>query len=113
MAGIDKRKEPRIPVALLPPEYAEFTILLPHGQEATVRTLDASQHGFGFTSTLPPDNFIIGTRLVLYPLGTELPVFGTIRFSACVDGVCRVGLELTHAGGYCAYCEAFKPFTDA
>ncbi len=112
MSGQDLRKETRIPSNNLPGEYTEFSILLPHGLEATVITADASLNGFGFFSDLSADNFIQGTRLVLYPLGNSHAVYGDIVHTAPTVNGTRVGVRLLHLGGYEQYHTVMKTFLD-
>ena len=100
MSSADQRKEIRFSFDLLPPEYLSFTILLSHGQTATVTTIDASRYGFGFTVDLSSDNFIVGSKIVLYPLGEDSPVYGVIVYSHSVLNSTRVGVMLQHLGGY-------------
>ncbi|MDA3955807.1 PilZ domain-containing protein [Oceanispirochaeta sp.] len=103
MGTIESRKEKRIPVNELPEKYTGFSILLPHGVESMVYTIDASLNGFGFNSDSPLDDFIVGSRLVLYPNGTESPVYGKIVFSCKTDKGTRVGVQLQPYGGYEVY----------
>ena len=103
MGTVESRKEKRISINELPLQYASFSILLPHGIESTVYTIDASFNGFGFISELPTEEFIVGHRLVLYPIGNEHPVYGNIVFCSKVDKGSRVGVQLLPLGGYNLY----------
>lgn len=103
MGTIELRKEKRISVNDLPEKYSNFSVLLPHGVESTVNTTDASLNGFGFTSNLPKEDFVVGFKLVLYPLGTDLPVYGTIVHVSKTEMGTRVGVRLLPIGGYKLY----------
>ena len=103
MNSKELRKEIRISVRDIPEEYSAFTILLPHGTESRVNTSDISLNGFGFTSALSPEEFIVGQRLVLYPLGNEHPVYGNIVHTMMTPAGTRVGVSLLHLGGYTKY----------
>ncbi len=99
----DLRKEYRIPANKLPEEYTRFTILLGGGTELEVETTDLSLGGFGFLADLSPENFVSGSRLVLYPLGKDSPVYGVVVHAALTDRGTRVGVLLQDLGGYRAY----------
>ncbi|HKL85789.1 MAG TPA: hypothetical protein VJ861_05620, partial [Treponemataceae bacterium] len=81
MSGVEQRKEIRFPAHVLPEEYRTFSILLSQGKTATVKTVDASRNGFGFTAHLSSDNFILGSKIVLYPFGESRPVYGIIVYA--------------------------------
>jgi hypothetical protein len=110
MEGSEKRREPRVKAEALPARYREFSILLSHGQEAVVRTSDASLSGFGFYSDLPCEHFVVGTRLVLYPLGDEHPLFGIIVHCQATERGSRVGVHLQALGGYHTYAEQMAAY---
>jgi len=103
MAGAEQRTERRIAVSELPEEYRQFGALLRLTTEVAVTTTDVSLNGFGFVAELPSENFIVGSRLVLYPLGKNIPVFGVVVHSAAISTGTRVGVRLQHLGGYDAY----------
>ena len=108
MSGAEKRNEIRISADRLPEEYHSFSILLPHGMEVIVHTSDASLNGFGFYSELDQNEFIVGCRLVLYPLGNEHPVYGIIVHSSATNKGTRVGVQLQKLGGYKNYTTAIQ-----
>ena len=110
MDGKEQRKEPRVPADQLPGEYRRFSILLGHGLETPVETTDASLSGFGFVSALPIRNFVLGSRLVLFPLGDSHPVYGVVRFAIELGSGTRVGVALQDIGGYGQYQAAIRPF---
>lgn len=103
MGTIESRKEKRISINELPLKYVSFSVLLPHGIESIVYTIDASKNGFGFISELATEEFIVGHRLVLYPIGNEHPLYGNIVFSSKVEKGSRVGVQLLPLGGYDLY----------
>lgn len=86
---------------------------MPHGIEVQVTTTNASLNGFGFYSTLPPDDFIVGCRLVLFPLGSDIPVYGDIVHSSITDKGTRVGVRLQHLGGYAHYTTVIQKLLDS
>lgn len=108
MGTIELRKEKRISVKDLPEKYSNFSVLLPHGVESTVYTTDASLNGFGFNSNLPMEEYIVGFKLVLYPLGTDHPVYGTIVHASKTETGTRVGIRLLPLGGYNMYNNEIK-----
>jgi len=103
MGGIEQRKEKRYSVDELPKEYSEFSILLGHGSSATVKTIDASLNGFGFKAELQTDSFVLGSKIVLFPLGQEHPVYGIVVYSREFENGTKVGVLLQHLGGYAKY----------
>ena len=107
MGGImndkDLRSENRIKAADLPDKYATFTVLLPEGLEEEVHTTDASLSGFGFVSSLPPNYYLKGTRIVLYPLGRQKALYGQIIHSSPEESGTRVGIHLQDLGAYETY----------
>lgn len=106
------RKEYRIPAHNLPEQYTRFTILLGQEDETEVQTTDLSLNGFGFLSVLPEEAFIPGSRLVLYPLGKEQPLYGIVVHSARNDRGTRVGIKLQTLGGYNDYVQAIQKILD-
>ncbi len=104
----DLRKEYRIPAAELPAEYTRFTILLGDEDMAEVQTTDLSLNGFGFLTRLPPETFIAGSRLVLYPLGEDRPVYGIVVHAAATDRGTRIGVKLQELGGYAEYSRTIQ-----
>ena len=104
----DLRKEYRIPANELLPEYTRFTILLGHEHEAEVQTADLSLGGFGFITDRTLDDFIQGSRLVLYPLGRDQPLYGIVVHAASIDKGTRVGVQLQELGGYQEYRTAIQ-----
>lgn len=100
------RKEYRIPAEKLPAQYTRFTILLGQENEADVQTTDLSLNGFGFLTDLPVEDFIPGSRLVLYPLDKECPVYGIVVHATMLDRKTRVGVKLQELGGYQDYTRA-------
>lgn len=103
MISKDLRKEYRIPSNKLPKEYIRFTILLGQGNELEVETTDLSLGGFGFLAGLSLENFVPGSRLVLYPLGHDSPVYGVVVHAASTERGTRVGVLLNDLGGYRTY----------
>jgi hypothetical protein len=108
MGGKEQRRERRIKVEYLPDEYRCFSILLSHGKEIEVQTLDASMNGFGFLADLDTSNFVVSTHLVLYPLGNEHPVYGIIVHAQAAENKTRVGVQLQPMGGYRRYTEEMQ-----
>lgn len=104
----DLRKEYRIPANELPPEYTSFTILLGHECETEVQTADLSLGGFGFITDHVIDDFVQGSRLVLYPLGRDQPLYGIVVHAATTDRGTRVGIQLQEIGGYREYRTAIQ-----
>lgn len=102
------RKEYRIPAEKLPGQYTRFTILLGQEEETEVQATDLSLNGFGFITALPEESFIQGSRLVLYPLGKERPVYGIVVHAAKSDRGTRVGIKLQELGGYHDYTRAVQ-----
>lgn len=102
------RKEYRIPAKLLPEQYTRFTILLGHETETEVQITDLSLGGFGFVTDLPPENFVSTSRLVLYPLGREQPVYGIVIHAAPTAHGTRVGVKLQELGGFTEYRTAIQ-----
>lgn len=106
------RKEYRIPADKLPGQYTRFTVLLGQEHETEVQTTDLSLNGFGFLTDLPEDSFIPGSRLVLYPLGKDQPVYGVVVHAARNDRGTRVGIKLQTLGGYHDYAHAIQKILD-
>jgi|GEM_PF-1368259 len=104
----DLRKEHRIPANELPPEYTRFTILLGHEHETEVQTADLSLGGFGFITDRMIDDFIQGSRLVLYPLGRDQSLYGIVVHATTTDKGTRVGVQLQELGGYQEYRTAIQ-----
>lgn len=104
----DLRKEYRIPAADLPAEYTRFTILLGGEHTTEVQTTDLSLNGFGFLTRLSSENFVPGSRLVLYPLGEDRPVYGIVVHAAATDRGSRIGVKLQELGGYAEYSRAVQ-----
>ncbi len=108
MCEKELRKEYRIPAENLPGQYTRFTILLGQEGETEVQTTDLSLNGFGFLSALPEEAFIPGSRLVLYPLGKEQPLYGVVVHSSQNGRGTRVGIKLQPLGGYSDYSKAIQ-----
>lgn len=113
MSSAEQRKEKRIKIDQLPEKYRHFSVLLSQGTTIQVETKDASLNGFGFLANLNESNFIVSTRLVLYPLGDEHPVYGKIVYAMEIDGKTRVGVQLQPLGGYQKYAEEIQKILDA
>ena len=100
----EKRLEKRIMAADLPDSFQVFTLLLPGEGLVKAITTDASLSGFGLLVEAGADNFIIGTNLVIYPLGEDNAIYGRIIFVQQISSTAtRVGLSLLPSASYNEY----------
>jgi len=103
MTGKEQRKEKRIPAAQLPSKYRRFSVKLANGQLTEVECKDASSEGFCLVSDRPPEEFAIGSRVVLYPSGVEHPIYAEIISSEKLESGTRNGILIHRIGGYHLY----------
>ncbi|MBN1649409.1 MAG: PilZ domain-containing protein, partial [Spirochaetales bacterium] len=104
-----RRKEKRYDADLLPDNMRKYQVHLSPEEEITVTVRNASMNGLGFISETGAEHFIIGSTIVLVPVGKSFTMYGKIiHVSALPQNRCMVGVELRHTVAMTSYQDILK-----
>jgi hypothetical protein len=103
MPFTEHRLAPRISAEALPAHYRRYAIRVTPNLVDEVLAYDSSVTGFSFVSNLPQKDFRIGSEVVAFPIGSEWPVKGLVKYAASVPNGTHVGLSLKLTDEFNAY----------
>ena len=107
--NINKRKEERIKIDKLPEEIKKFYLHFSNGDECLADIVDVSFHGLGILAKLDLNHFIVGTNIVIYPIGKDYAMYGKIIHASQISpNLTRVGIILRQTNALTKYKKILK-----